>query len=334
MRRREQGTVLIVSLWMLVVLACFALGLTRQVNADMRRTQTKIGQLQARYAAWGGLRYSLAKIREDSKNIETRSFDDLVRCGVSFEDDETPEKIFKHIKMSDGYFSIGEYGLTDEDRKINLNAITFQNYHILRELLDIVGLNETQALKIASAIVDWHDADDQLTPSVNGQEAENCYPVKCKNRPFDHLEELLLIKDVTPEIFAKLQDLVTVYPKGSGRFQVNFFTAPEEVLTAIAVTFAGPLTNTTAEDARSLVKKFVHYRKGLEPEDYKDVTMPGLALNAKERSIWMAMTQYQARSSGLFRIRSTGVGTKYSVSSTIDAVVERNSFKIVAWAIK
>ena len=94
------------------------------------------------------------------------------------------------------------FGLVDEAGKINVNA-----------LLDLdggkgdVGHAILMALPnmtddVANSILDWLDPDD--TPRTDG--AEDDYysslpnPYHCKNGPLDSLEELLLVKGVTPQL--------------------------------------------------------------------------------------------------------------------------------------
>src|SRR5262249_7088302 len=55
---------------------------------------------------------------------------------------------------------------------------------------------------IANAILDWLDSDS--TPRTSGAEndfyATQSPPYQCKNGPLDSLEELLLVKGVTPQL--------------------------------------------------------------------------------------------------------------------------------------
>ena len=142
--------------------------------------------------------------------------------------------------------------LTDESAKINVNLASV-------DLL--LGLKCLDKAVIAS-IIDWIDLD--VVPNPDG--AENDYysslesGYSCKNGPIDHLEELLLIKGITPQVYygsnlegqnnymdhgnmdlseledvefqnntLGLSDLLTVY--GDGRININ--TASSDVLYAI-----------------------------------------------------------------------------------------------------
>ena len=93
------------------------------------------------------------------------------------------------------------YGLSDESGKININALilldpTGQLLH--DTLMKLANMTED----IADAIVDWVDADSTTRPAG----AEDDYysglapAYRIKNGPLNSLEELLLIRDITPDL--------------------------------------------------------------------------------------------------------------------------------------
>jgi general secretion pathway protein K len=83
--------------------------------------------------------------------------------------------------------------LVDESGKINVN-LAFPDV--------LLGLQCSDYSAVAS-LLDWVDKDD--VPNPDG--AENEYynslepPYNCKDGPIDHIEELLLIKGITPQVF-------------------------------------------------------------------------------------------------------------------------------------
>lgn len=141
--------------------------------------------------------------------------------------------------------------LTDESGKININLASV-------DLLS--GLECLDEAAVAS-IADWLDQDD--VPGPDG--AENDYysglefAYGCKNGPIDDIEELLLIKGISPQVYygsrlyenssylaeqdvdsddrdydgvpVGLCDLLTIY--GDGRININ--TAPKGVLDALPI---------------------------------------------------------------------------------------------------
>jgi len=93
------------------------------------------------------------------------------------------------------------FGVVDESSKINLNALLSLDssgqvaYNVLMNLPNMTD-------DVANSIIDWLDPDS--TPRTDGAE-EDYYssltpPYHCKNGPLDSLEELLLVKGVTPQL--------------------------------------------------------------------------------------------------------------------------------------
>jgi len=109
---------------------------------------------------------------------------------------------------------------------------------ILNNLLVNLGVAKEKADVIVDSILDWIDTDD--LKRLNG--AENEYyqslpnPYKAKNGRLDTLEELLLIKEMSPDILfgtkeqKGLINFVTIYSTG---VRVNINAAPKEILMAI-----------------------------------------------------------------------------------------------------
>ncbi len=105
-------------------------------------------------------------------------------------------------KIENGNVTGVRYGLENESAKLNLNALVQmdkENPGIGEQLLmTLPGMDVT----IADAILDWLDPDD--TPRDNGAEADYYAalnpPYAPKNGPIDTIEELLLVRGVTPEL--------------------------------------------------------------------------------------------------------------------------------------
>ena len=113
--------------------------------------------------------------------------------------------------MSQGYYLNLRYGLENESAKLNLNSLVQDNADNEKpsspggetvsprdRLLVIPGMNESTA----DAILDWLDKDD--SPGTNGAESDYYLsltpPYQPRNGPISHLDELLMIQGVTPEL--------------------------------------------------------------------------------------------------------------------------------------
>ncbi len=101
-----------------------------------------------------------------------------------------------------GNLAAVRYGLEDESNRLNVNILPLAD-----ELVSEGGRTLLNALPgmtddVADAILDWIDEDDESRPFG----AERDYyeqldpPYTCKNGPLDTVEELLLIRGVTPQL--------------------------------------------------------------------------------------------------------------------------------------
>lgn len=96
----------------------------------------------------------------------------------------------------------GRFGLEDESGRLNLNTLivaeTREKDAGRNQLLALPGMTES----IADSILDWMDEDDQSR--ALGAEADYYSsldpPYAPPNGPFSTIEQLLLVKDVTPEL--------------------------------------------------------------------------------------------------------------------------------------
>lgn len=155
--------------------------------------------------------------------------------------------------------------ITDEFGKINLNALVVNDNgtRVIREQIRL-GLQELFRLRAEAAsaevdpealvesIIDWIDEDDEA--EQNGAESDfylaSENPYNAKNGPMDSLDELLLVKGMTPELFfgAKgletpqlpLTEYLTVHGDWLGRINPNtvyieYETGLCDVLAAMSV---------------------------------------------------------------------------------------------------
>jgi len=181
------------------------------------------------YLAEAGVKRAMLAVENDDTDIYDALSDNWS------DDDEA----FKDVMLGAGTFSIvrqlegesKEYGLVDEERKININKVPRE---VLSTLLEITAeLSSDEAGAVADAIVDWRDEDDE--PGDEG--AEDWYyssldsPYDCKNGDFETVEELTMVKGVTREIFDSIRESVTVYGDGA----VNVNTAGETALRALGM---------------------------------------------------------------------------------------------------
>ena len=132
--------------------------------------------------------------------------------------------------------------------------------------------NEWQVQQLVDALVDWLDEDDR--ESDHG--AETSYyrsldpPYACKNGPVEYIEELLLVKGMTPELLfgtptkEGLAEYLTVYGD-TGKININ--TAPRLLLRSL-----DPLINDDVTDRLDAYRRDRHNAAQLgDPSWYKKI---------------------------------------------------------------
>ncbi|MDN3514863.1 MAG: general secretion pathway protein GspK [Candidatus Brocadia sp.] len=175
-----------------------------------------------------------------------------------------------------------EVSISDESGKINVNKITDDTRTTFIKFLTAYKLEELAAETITDSILDWLDKDD--LHHMNGAEKDYYAtlpePYEPKNGPFDSIEELTLVKGITPQVFELLRDHLSVY--GSGKINVNF--APKEVLLYVpSITHEMAETIIQFRKKRGTIKKldtlkgiFRHF--GIIGNDYQKI-MDYLTIN-------------------------------------------------------
>lgn len=178
-RRKNKGLVIIAVLWMVVVLMVMSAILGRKSRIDMKVCMARMESVRCKWACRAGIERGMAVMNED----ETEN-DSLLDVWS-----ENPEDL-NDVMMEQCVFTVR---VIDESSKLDINTATKE------QLLGLPDMVE----EIADAIIDWRDSDD--VPSGAGVESgyyeSLTYGYMARNGPFKTLRELLLVKDVTEELF-------------------------------------------------------------------------------------------------------------------------------------
>ena len=125
-------------------------------------------------------------------------------------------------------------------------------------MLRVAGqVDAAAASETAASIVDWRDPNDDVDVLTGG--AEGSYyralsePYPCHNGDFQSLNELLLVKGISRELFWKIAPHLTLY--GTGK--VNLNAAGLTVLRILAGASGGVLPG----GDESVARKIVRYRE-------------------------------------------------------------------------
>ncbi len=242
-----------VAMWSLAILTMFALSMGNSARSKIDFVYRLSKRHKLRLAATSGVEAAIVVLSEKEKGmlydalVESWSINDFLGGvdlgGVEFS---------VEYPYSPGDYKDLEkrYGMIDEERKININTA---DYDIMKKLFRLAaGLGKKKADDIAAAIIDWRDKDD--FPKINGAESKYYSglkpPYNCKSSPFELVEELQLVKGITPEIYDNIRPYITVY--GNGRVNIN--TASKTVLNALGI-------------GRDLINKIIRFRTGMDGEE-------------------------------------------------------------------
>jgi general secretion pathway protein K len=234
--------------------------------------------------------------------------------------------------QSKDYFSDASFRvqIEDESGKIPLNLFIMNNVvnadvrEMLVRLLSLpeFGLDSDRVMEIINSLKDWMDSDDEVTATG----AETAYyksldrPYAAKNAPIENLEEILMIKGVTRELYygtqgkPGLEKYLTLY--GMGKININ--TAPKLILRILS-------KDMTTE----MIEEMDTYRR-TPGNDLSDPTW-FIKLNSTQNVLvnqnWM-MTQ-----SDSFRITSTGL--VHNMAQIVSGIVQRDrttgTLRLMAW---
>jgi hypothetical protein len=236
-RGHEAGVALLLAVWLLALLAVVVGEFVFSTRVRAAAERNKRDDLRAWTLAIAGYRAALAALDDEIAGLSLNADDGLL-LHYKGETEGTPAAA-KDVVLGDGTYS---WRIVSEDGLVNVNAI--QQRAMLVNLVKACGLGPgADRDTVIDSILDWRDQNREHR--LNGAE-EDYYrgldpPYSCKDGDLDVLEELLLVRGVTPELFfgkleqgkavPGLRDLLSVH---SLEANPNLATAPKAVLEALA----------------------------------------------------------------------------------------------------
>ena len=206
----NRGLALLSVLWIVALLSVIAVGVLHTGRTDVQLTGNLIEGTRAELLANGAVEVALVGLatpvsdggwRTDGTTYGWRTAGGVVRVRV-----------------------------TEEAGKIDLNAAPVE---LLAALFRAAGVDEADARKLAARIQDFRDADS--LPSPGGGAEDQDYQLAgaatgAKDAPFSTIDELQQVLGMSPALFGRVSDAITVY---SGQATPNGVTAPALVRDAL-----------------------------------------------------------------------------------------------------
>jgi len=295
----EDGVALLIVLWVITLLMVLVMSFSMLTRTEAHSTVFFRDGVQKKFFAEAALERATMEIyhRQTYKNqTVVLEGNEVVRIDG---------------RAYDGSIGTGRYvfRLFNESGKINLNTMGARSGVILNSLLVNLGIAQENADTIVDSILDWIDTDD--LHRLKGAESDYYQslpnPYKAKNARLDTLEELLLIKGMSPDILfgtkerKGLMQFVTIY---SPTMRVNINAAPKEVLMSLPG---------MTED---VVNKIIEQRESVEFKSAQDIqAISGVDYPAIARLVDMSESNiYTIESVGFQREEKKGYGIRAIVS--------------------
>lgn len=180
---RLKALTLIVVVYVLAALGTLAFALAFRSRLGLYQAQLLMDKIQYDEIALAACTQAYRFLAMDDPNVDSREDIWSGWHELEMSQESTGKRIEGQVW----------WRLTDESAKININLISS----------DVLSRIEGMDQAAVASILDWIDEDD--IPNPDG--AENEYyaslspSYRCKNKPFESLEELAFVKGITAEIY-------------------------------------------------------------------------------------------------------------------------------------
>jgi len=302
-KHAEQGIALLMVLWILTILMVIVFSFSYMARTEIYATMSFKGGIEKKFLAEAGLERGIMELfyrqfyRSQTIDIEGREI---------WKTDDTPYQ----GQVGDGLYTVR---ITDETAKVDINTVSEV---VLKNLFLNLGVQAEEVDTIVDSIMDWKDPDD--LHRLHGVESDYYMslpnPYKARDANFETLEELLLVKGMTPEILYGTNekkgaiDFLTLH---SRQRKIDINSAPKEVLMSIP--------GITPELADAIIQR----RKDAEIKDLGEISLPQEALN------YLSTGEESSRA---FTINSLGHKSNeaggYAIRATV-AIYDQDNYKIV-----
>jgi general secretion pathway protein K len=325
-RRSERGIALFLVLWVMALLTVIAGEFCYAIRTEANITRNFKEETQAYYIAVSGLFWAIG--------------DQVVNEFVSRQGKAAPDGGDKRedirlrintdipaIPFGDGQFKVER---ENESGKINLNMA---GEALLKMMLSTFQIEDTNKNIIVDSIMDWRDKDSMHR--LNG--AEDDYylslpkPYKCKNGDFTSIDELLLVRGVTPEIFyGGLKDMVAIYQDKQKDRDNQKGLQPD--FSRININAASPrMLRSLPRMTEEIVQEIMKYR---EKKDFRSLSDLSLVVGS---DVYTAIASYITLSlSPYYTIKSLGKLKEIQTRQGVQAVVKidknlKKGYEIIQW---
>lgn len=322
------GSILILALWVIFMLALLAVAVGAYVDSRLTFARRIEQRTLGYYAARTGVERCLVLLKQDTNGWDAlteswansrKDFSNAV-CGAGV------LSVCYEVDWADGSRGTN-YGVGDEQSRIDLNLARVELLVTL--LQEAGGMGAEPAARLADALNTARTKPVENKPGVG--EKTGWPDSRFTRGPFQSVEEVRWVKGMTEAVFVKIRDHVTVY----GGMRVNLNTADGVVLRVLGRR-AG--SGSGVGGVESLAKKILQFRerggifKTYLGSGLVEALGPEARLTEDERSRLYGMAPYVTVATDHFRGWAEGAPLKSAGESRrLDFVWDRKHNKFVYW---
>jgi type II secretory pathway component PulK len=278
-----RGSILIVTMWVMIGLAAMVLVLAEAMRVEVVSSANEYSALQAQAVEEGAVRYVVAQLDPSQEGWVSGQVP--LDANVASAGTRVGQGAFWIIRPYSTDMQTLQFGLVDEASKVNLNYAPLAMLSMLPDM----------TTDMVNCIGDWRSTNNHGGAKSDYYMGLNP-PYQCKQAPFETVEELLLVKNITTDIlFGQdanrngVQDageavglgqfdrgfypFVTAYsnqaPPGTtttaAQHAINVGTAPAEVLAALPGLTSSDVSNiiTARQQSNVNLTTFAWFRQAL-----------------------------------------------------------------------
>ncbi len=220
----DKGIALLMVLWVLTVLMVIVLSFSFMARTETLATLSFKEGIEKKFLAEAGVERGIVEMLYRRQNLNSPDAQIWKVDGMPYSD-----------QLGNGKYTVR---VVDESGKLDINTLNDGSAIILKNLLIHSGVKTEDADTIADSLLDWKDPDDLRR--LNGAESEYYMslpnPYKAKNSDFDTVEELLMVKGMTPGILYGTEDkggIIGFLTVNSRSATINVNAASRELLMAL-----------------------------------------------------------------------------------------------------
>ncbi|MCU0666001.1 MAG: type II secretion system protein GspK [Candidatus Omnitrophica bacterium] len=331
--KRNTGSILIFSLWLLFILVVFSLTLGRRAYFNLKASQTYYQRLKAYLMAQAGVNKAVKWLKDyDAKNYD--GLDETWSTGI---DAKTNSDIFSNIRIRDDDPYSFSVHIEDEERRFNINTVD-------REIIKSIVTEKIDGITDPDALVEDICIQRKKDNQASDEDLKADKYAGFKKASLTVIEELVYplqyyFKNINQETYLeegfKAYAILQDYFVCSGD-KININTVGEDVLRILVlscVKAASLSDEATGEITNAILSKrneIGHF------ENTKVLSPTFLSLDIKYQTVLAALGNKMSASSDYFKISSEAVLENKNLKRKINCIYYRNhdkieESKIISW---